>query len=299
MKIALTISLVLASATAFADGITVSGGDTDAVVTLKGIHAVSPHVRSVGDRIEIDVADESPAQIAIPNDTTVRKIEVTGGAHAHASLQITHSAKTTEILARATRVIEKGDDLILTIPRESRIALARLSQEASQTPTIPTPTAIPGPPPAPAPAAAPIAVPALVAATVAAPAPVPAPASVPAAAPAPPPIATPTPIPTTGTPASQPLPAAAAGIVAPTPPAPPLDLAESTKLPTGSLAVVLLFSAAGAGFFWLKRRKTAAPQPKHSIEILANRALGGKTRIVLIAVDDNESPSRSRKKPTR
>src|SRR5262249_32940820 len=57
----------------------------------------------------------------------------------------------------------------------------------------------------------------------------------------------------------------------------------------GSIAVIILFGGAGAFFFWRKRRaRGSAPQAKHTIDVLASRSLGGKTRIVLIAVDDNE-----------
>ena len=112
MKIALFTAFTLAAATASADGITVGNADNDVVVTLHGIHAINPQVRSSGDKIELDVADESPAQILLRNDSTVRKIEVSSGAHARATLQIKHSAKTTELLARATKVSENGDDLV-------------------------------------------------------------------------------------------------------------------------------------------------------------------------------------------
>jgi flagellar biogenesis protein FliO len=254
MKIALATALVLATATAAAaaDGIVVSGSDTEAVVTLHGVHAISPRVRWIGDKIELDVADESPAQIAIPSDSTIKKIEVTGGVHARASLQIKHSSKTTEILGRSTKVIEKGEDLVLRIPRDAKAAAAMDAE--------PVPVAQPpAPPPAPAPAPAP-------APSIAAPAPAPAPtvAAAPAPAPAPPPA------------------------VAKAPSAPPLALAESPRLPLGSIAIVCAVGLGGAALWFGKRRRGPAPQIKRTIEIVSSRALGGKTRLVLVAVDDNE-----------
>src|SRR5262249_56504927 len=92
---------------------------SDATVTLHGVHAINPAIRTVGDRLEIDVADESPAQAQTFNDATIKKVEVIGGAHAKIVVQIKHSTKTTEILGKAARVDEKGDELPIRVPPPS------------------------------------------------------------------------------------------------------------------------------------------------------------------------------------
>src|SRR5262249_42258706 len=217
--------------------------------------AINPQVRASGDKIELDVADESPAQILIPNDPTVRKIEVSSGAHARATLQIKHSAKTTELLARATKVSENGEDLVLVIPRESKYATAKLTAESVSAPQPPAAVAATGT--VPRAAAAPVTVPA--------PAPTTAPAlPPPPTTPPPPPAATAAATPT------PPAPAPAAALAAPAPAAqPPLQLAESPRLPMGSIAVIILFGGAGAFFFWRKRRaRGIASQAKHTIDVL-------------------------------
>jgi len=229
-------------------------------VIVRGSMAATGPATSVGDRVEIPLADLPMSALSLRSaDATVGRVEILPGPKPRLSIALHHGRDTTAKIAGAAEIV--------TAPEGFRVTLLRSSALKSY---VKPPEAIAPPPPAAEikpiePIAAP--------AAAAIPAPVPAPtvaASVATAAPA----AAPAPAPALGTIQSQP-----AAPIAGTQTSSDIGGARLAALAIGLIAcAVLLFVAR-------KRRGTTAGA---DIRVIASQSLGGKHRVVLVAAGKRE-----------
>jgi flagellar biogenesis protein FliO len=223
----------------------------DAVeVIAHNVKATHTTVNPVRSRLEVPLAGYPMAKPAAPTDTTVKVIELDGGEVRSLSVKLNYERNDVRTLSRFAQVIQVGDDVHLIFPRKLPV-----EGEAVK---LPEPTL----PPA-------------LAATLAKPEPKP------AAKPEP----------------KKPEPAAAAKIEPPPAPKPdPVPTKKAAQIPTvtdddasSKLAMyaALGLAAIGGGLWIMKKRKTAQVQTA-SIDVVAQRSLGGKTKIVWLTAGARE-----------
>ncbi|HEY0481160.1 MAG TPA: flagellar biosynthetic protein FliO, partial [Kofleriaceae bacterium] len=286
----------------------------DAVeVIAHHIKAARTAVLPVRSRLEIPITGAPQARRVTPGDATVKLIELDGqDATRVLSVKLGFERGDVKALSRFAQAIQVGDDLHLLIPRKlpdgdiaprlpeptlPRAVTARIEPPAARAtaPAAPAVAAVAAPPvlgPRPDPHAAspaPIAPPAI-------------PAGPPRLAdrPAAPVAAAAATTSVTGRPRSAadalsapgPAPATASPPAAPAAPAArSLSQALAAERDDAwskiSMYGALGLGAAGAGL-WLLRRRKARPGATASIEILAQRSLGGKARIVWLSAGERE-----------
>ncbi|HEX3765018.1 MAG TPA: flagellar biosynthetic protein FliO [Kofleriaceae bacterium] len=265
----------------------------DAVeVVAHHIKAARTAVLPIRSHLVVQIADAPQIKRVVPTDATVKLIELDReNSTSVLSIKLGFERNDVKALSRFAQAIQVGDDLHLLIPRklpDGDVAprlpdptlppaiAARVSAPAAPAPAITMPT--PPAPPAPPPVLGPRAEPAPAAAT-AAPAPRPDDAARPrSAADA---LAAPA--------------AAGATPVAHAPPSAPAGhpLTQALAPDRGdawsqiSMYAALGLAAAGAGV-WLMRRRRTRTAPAASIDVIAQRALGGKARVVWLRAGQRE-----------
>jgi hypothetical protein len=251
------IFFLLLPAVAAAAPPSLTGDATTVIVTVPGVRALG-EPRVAGDRIELPIEPGAPtSKTYFGKDPTVRKVEILATPAPRVSVQVRHGKGTIEILGGATRLVtEDGEDgaVTLRIPRTKEAAAAAVAA-----------------PPAPEPPAVTVEPAAVQVKTVA------------AAPPPPPPVVVETPAPPprlTGGPAA----------AAPPPPLTGVPAGDSPTSPARLLLLGAILCACGAAVVVARRRQAGSKKPASpgSIEVLASRSLGGKTRAVLLSVNDSQ-----------
>ena len=262
MKI-LALALVLAPSLAFADDPPVSfelkdRGDAVEVIA-HNLKAARTAIAPIRSRLEVPLTTHSIAKPLAPIDPTVKVVELDGGV---LSVKLNFERPDVKTLSRYAQAIQVGPDLHMLVPRQVPVdgAIVKLPEPtlppeiAQQIAATPAPKLI-GPelPPHPKPAAA---------TTTTAPAPAP---------------------------AQKP---AAASTVAPAAPAtqdtkPATATEPDDRWSNFSMYAALGLAAAGCGL-WLIKKKKAQQGPMASIEVIAQRSLGGKAKIVWLAAGPRE-----------
>jgi flagellar biosynthesis protein FliO len=269
----------------------------DAVeVIARNVKAARTAILPMRSRLEIPIVGAPFARRLIPVDPTVKIVELDSeDAVRVLSVKLGFDRPEVKALARFAQAIQVGDDLHVLVPRKlptdglaPRLpdptmspALAAAVARADQTPGITLgprpdpapPRPLPSPPPAVAPEPAPAATPAAIPDATPAAAPVLGPQLPRAAAPAAP---APDAITAHTRPDSEPRP-------------PPPVLAPSSDDSWSKIAMygALGLAAAGAGIWILRHRRAQLPAAA-SIEIVAQRALGGKARLVWLSAGPHE-----------
>jgi flagellar biogenesis protein FliO len=282
MRLALGLLLVARAASADVGFQVVDHGDTVEVIA-HDLTMKSATVSPIRSRLEVPLTGMPVASRTIMQDATVLQVELDGYA-----LSVKTKLDKPEVheLAKLAKASQVGNDVHLVFPRHA-IATAAAATRARATRARGATTA----PATTAPAtttAAPTAAPAT---TTAAPTTT-APSS--AATPAPAPVATkpttaPTPAATTAPMPAVPTPAPAGKPLAPTPtpsarPIPPEAARDWSA--TGVYAIAALLALGAATVLVKKKQRTAAPAS--SIDVIAQRALGGKAKIVWLAAGQRE-----------
>lgn len=234
--------------------------DRDGAVEIiaRDIKAVSTTIKPVRSRLEVPIAaTESIPKLLPAGDETVRVVELEGRSRRVLSVKLAMERPEVQALAKLAQAIQIGDDLHILVPREL--------PAAGQTITLPEPT-----------------LPPQLAAKAAAIAPVPTIETKPAA-----PRAE-----TTHTPA--------AGVQTPATPASPAQTAPATGTKPGPIArapeprdntpiLLALTLAAFGSAVWLKRRNGKKPvEPSNSIEVVAQKSLGAKAKIVWVRAGERD-----------
>lgn len=221
-------------------------------IIARDIRATDTTLRPVRERLEVPIAATDPIPKLWPTgDKLIKVVELDGHTRPVLSVKLAFERPEVRELAKVAQAIQVGNDLHVIVPR----ALPA----PGQTVTLPEPTL----PPELAKQAAAIA-----------PVPVierPAPPAT-GAAPAPAPAAT--------TPTAPP----AADKTAPAP-----TTAAHAPEPRNNTPILLVLALAALGSgLWLKRRNRKAAEPTSSIEIVAQKALGAKAKIVWIRAGERE-----------
>jgi len=299
-------------------------GDSVEVVA-HGVRATRTAVIAVRSRLEVAIAGAPQAKRVAPVDPTVKLVEFDGPEAARVlSVKLGFERPEVKALARFAQAVQVGDDLHLLLPRKAPAEGAPAPRLPE--PTVPAAlaarvesavTSVLGPQRAPA--AAPPAAPATAAHAAAPPG---ASATPPPAAPgAVPPPAAPGAVPPPAVPSASAPPAppsaatpsdsraaprsAADALAARAQTAPAIAPARPSAAPDAhplgsvlaserddawsklSLYGALGLAAAGAGL-WLMRRRRVRPGDLASIEIIAQRSLGGRARVVWLSAGERE-----------
>ncbi|HEY4243339.1 MAG TPA: flagellar biosynthetic protein FliO [Kofleriaceae bacterium] len=276
MRNFILLLVALAPAIARADAFELVDHGDSVEVIAHDTHASRTGILPVRSRLEVPIAPRAIAK-TLEADRTVKLVEIDGG---RLSVKTGFEHDDVVQLARYAQAIQVGADLHIIVPRKVPVAGAAPTLPEPAIPTAAAPIVAPAPVVAPTPA--PVAAPAPIA-------PAPAPMepspnspgaiaqSLVANAHAAPPVAT------------APL-AAPAPVVAPTPTpvVPKAQLAPEdgagNKLPVyGGLGLVALLAGA-----YLLRKKRGNSLAATSIDVIAQRSLGGKARIVWLAAGPRE-----------
>jgi len=267
MKI-LALAVVFAPSLALADPAPVSfelkdRGDAVEVIA-HNLKAARTAIAPIRSRLEIPLTEHAFAKPLAPIDPTVKVVELDGGV---LSVKLNFERPDVKTLSRYAQAIQVGPDLHMLVPRHVPAdgAIVKLPDPtlppelAQQIAAVPAPKLI-GPelPPQPKPTAATTTVAAPAAKSTALPAPAAGPPAPPAAAPAQ---------------AQDTKPAVAAE--------------PDDRWSNFSMYAALGLAAAGCGL-WLIKRKKAQQGPMASIEVIAQRSLGGKAKIVWLAAGPRE-----------
>jgi len=302
-------------------------GDTVEIIA-HNIKAARTAILPVRSRLEVPLAGAPQAKRVTPVDHTVKLIELAEESTPVLSVKLAFERADVKALSRFAQAIQVGDDLHLLVPRklpEGDVAprlpdptlppalAARIGAQpgsisepklearsaAPTTPAAPVATAPAAAPPAATPPAAPAA-----AAPVLGPKLDPHPAA-PMLGPKPDPAAPPTTAATihdagaaaTGRPRSAAdaiaagnAPSAGSPAAAPTearPLRPELASEHDDAWSRISMLLALGLAATGGGI-WLMRKRRGRPGTASSIEVIAQRSLGGKARIVWLSVGQHE-----------
>jgi len=266
----------------------------DAVeVIAHHVKAARTAVLPVRSRLEIPITATPPIKRVAPSDATVKLIELDReDATPVLSVKLGFERNDVKALSRFAQAIQVGDDLHLLVPRKL--------PDGDIAPRLPEPTLPPAiaarisAPAAPAAPTAPAAPAALAAAPTAAPSVLPAPV---APRPAPAALRVEAAAPLARGDAAVPR-SAADALAAPATPAraaPPAahPLAQVLAPDRGdawsqiSIYAALGLALAGAGV-WLLRRRRARPATIATIDVIAQRALGGKARVVWLRAGQRE-----------
>lgn len=287
-------------------------------VIAHNIKAARTAILPMRSRLEIPIVAGPVAKRIVPGDATVKLIELDSeDAVRVLSVKLGFERADVKALARFAQAIQVGDDLHVLVPRKlpadgtaSKLpeptlppALAAAVARADLKPQLqlaPSPA-----PPAPAPAAGPELPPpakpeispALAAAVVPVVVPAIVPAIVPTRGPIPMPMLGPAPRPDAkpALPSAAALPpssdAARSEAAKPTRDSQPLTQVlaseQGDRWSKISMYGVLGLAAAGAGI-WLMRRRRAQLLPATTIDVVAQRSLGGKARIVWLSAGPRE-----------
>jgi len=270
------LSLALAPATSHADepaGIEAIDAGDRVLVIARGMAAASLEPSSRGDRVEVKLAgDVSPREIAV-RDRTVKSMDVRGRGQRRLSIQLRHGRETTVKMASVAQVVQLGHDLQVILPRDPDA----VTQPRRAAPSAPAPKPVTTEPPAAEPPAA-------------------------AVAPATEPVEPVEPVEADAEVTEEP--PAIAGTTATEAAAPPAGdgptddyLAaraqdEGSEAPSssgfGGIILSLGILAAGGGLAWYVKNKRRPPAIDDSIEVIASRAIGTKSRIVWLAAGKRE-----------
>ena len=273
MKLAL-LALLAAPSVAFAEDFQVLDRGTSVEVIAHGVTAARTGVMPIRSRLEVPLVGHPRLTGLAPKDATVKVVELEDG---NLSVKVGFEHPAVVSLAKFAQAIQVGPDLHLIFPR---IAPADGTAFVLPEPTIPAELAK------------------KVAATTA-PAPVPPPAPAPIGPALPPkPIATPEPIAAAPRPAPTHAVEPKAALVTPetgtpesaSPQKPVAKLTPEGKKPAeakapedawNKLAMYGAIGLVGIGIGgWLLKKKKKAAGPESSIEVIAQKSLGGKAKIV-------------------
>jgi flagellar biogenesis protein FliO len=249
----------------------------DAVEVIgHGMTAVGT-LRQVRERLEIELAGTGSidAKRQEPTDATVRLMEISGRRTMSVKLRL--ERPEVKAISAVAKVAQVGDDVHLIFPR-------RFASDAGTVNPLPEPTtttATQAPKPTTEQAAQ-------------APIPAanieenPAPAPDPTAAITAPTTVAPTTNATNTTNAANAAPTSPTPTTEPAPPATPAKVAKKTdsNLPNNLVIMAgLAFIAAG---LWVVKRRKAKAAPAATIDVVAQRALGGKAKVVWLSAGDRE-----------
>ena len=219
--------------------------------------AMTTAIAPVRSRLEVPITSRPAIGKLVPaNEKTVRVVELDGNTKPVLSVKLGFEHETVATLAKYAQAIQVGEDLHLIVPRAlpapgTTIALPE--------PTLPPELAAKLAPPA-------------------------SPLQPPAPKLAPKPEAKPAPKLEPKLEPKAPAPQAA----------PVVDKAKPiAKAPEGSplqnLPALLAFALAAIGcVMWMKRKKRASTQPASSIDVVAQKSLGGKARIVWLRIGNRD-----------
>ncbi len=232
----------------------------DAVeVIAHNLKAARTAIAPIRERLEVPLTTHGFAKPLTPIDPTVRIVELDGGT---LSVKLKFERPDVKTLARFAQAIQVGPDLHMIVPRQvpAEDAIVKLPEPTLPPEIVQKIEAAPAPkligpelPPPAKPAAATTA-----------------PAPAPVAKPAPAPVAAPTPKPE----AKQDTKPAIAG-------------EPDDHLSNIAMYAALGLAAAGSGL-WLLKKKRANQGPTSTIEVIAQRSLGGKARIVWLSAGPRE-----------
>ena len=229
----------------------VDHGDTVEVIA-KGLQLKSPTISPIRSRLEVPLVGNPIASRQMMQDATVLQVELDGIATRVLSVKTKLERPEVHDLAKLAQATQVGDELHMTFPRH-----------AIATPVAPTaPTTN-----APAPAAAAIAKPADAKPADAKPA-----------------AATPPTIPTPAAAATAPAPFSPAPAPAPEKHAIPPETRDWSS--TGMYALCGLGALGVAAYMMKKKRGVQAPAT--TIDVVAQRALGGKAKVMWLAAGRRE-----------
>ena len=266
----------------------VDRGDTVEIIA-HNVKAARTAIAPVRSRLEVPIVGLPVAKRIVPTDATVKLIELdSSDATRVLSVKLGFERPEVKALARAAQAIQIGDDLHLLVPRKPPAdgAAVKLPEPTAPVAAITAPAPAPTSPATPA-AAEPRPAPLLGPQPDPTPRPEPV-AAAPAIGPAPRPIG-PAPRPTGASAAGAGSAAGHAPLTAqPTTAEPPLLAAERDEgWSRASLYGMIGLAAAGAGA-WLLRRRRAPGLASSTIEIVAQRSLGGKARVVWLTAGTRE-----------
>jgi hypothetical protein len=259
----------------------------DAVEVIgHGMTAAGPEVRQVRERLEVQLTAAPAIKRVDSDDGTVKLMELNGRKSLSVKLRL--ERPEVQALASVAQVTQVGDDLHLIFPR--RFA-------AGGTPAaLPEPTVSAPKPAAPIEAPSPVAAAITAPVAIAAPAPTPEPETKPAAA-APtnePAAAAPAAAATTAAPATAAAAAAAPATDAPAATAAATEPTKSTVKPSqpdkgspNQMIIVAGLCCLALGVYIMKKRRGTG-KPVASIDVIAQRALGGKAKVVWLTAGDRE-----------
>ncbi len=268
MRLACLVLLIPAVATAAPAEVgfeLIDRGDAFEVVA-HNVKAAKTSIAPIRSRLEVPIVGRPVIRRLVPTDSTVKMIELDGEGPRVLSVKVGFEHADVKLLARYAQAIQIGEDLHLLVPRQ-------LPAEG-QIVKLPEPTL---PPLFATPAAGPVT------AQIEAVGPIQTPPGIEPVRRAPV-VEKPQP---TSTPATQ-----ALETPAPPPATPPLDSQLASADRDGmwsklSMCGALGFAALGCGL-WILRRRRAAIAPGSTIEVIAQRSLGGKSRIVWLSAGPRE-----------
>lgn len=242
---------------------TIDRGDAIEVIARE-ITAADTTITPVRSRLEIPVADApDPIRVRAPDPAIV----VTELGKRALSIKLAHDRGDVKALAPRARAIQVGPDLHVLIPRT--LAVTSLPDP---TPVVVAPAAAIAPPMAPAAGAPPAARTSIA-------------SSIPNTSSG---IAN---VPPAGAPDGEiaRAPIASGKTDHPAQPAQPAQLASAPPSPLSrpSVLAVLALAAIGGGV-WLMRRRKGNPEAASSIDIIAQRSLGAKAKVVWLAAGSRE-----------
>jgi flagellar biogenesis protein FliO len=265
----------VANADATAPSFEVRGRDEAVEIIAHDVEASHATVSALRSRLEIPLVGHPIMARVLPTDATVKIVELDhDDAKTSLSIKLGFEHADVVTLARYAKAIQVGSDLHVLLPRHVPAEGANVVLPGPTLPLV-----------APAPVAAPAAP-----AAIAPPAASPPRADAGSAAPS----AAPTPAPASLTTQPNAAPNAAVNDSPIAMPAPTKATATTTAKPTLteestfglSTYIALGLAAVGTGV-WLLRRKRAQPITT-SIDVIAQRSLGGKARVVWLSANGRE-----------
>jgi flagellar biogenesis protein FliO len=252
----LLVALVCIPALAAADPSFEIKDRGDAVeVIAHDLSAARTAIVPLRERLEIPLAARATLPRLVPGDATVRLVEIEDG---RLSVKLNFEHDDVVALARVSQAIQVGPDLHVLVPRKVPVAGTAAK--------LPEPTLPPAPPPAPSKVEVVAPEPAKVEPPRAPETPVVAPLAKPVAPPVSP----------------KPAPNA-------TKPTKPTTLASEPETDWKSLLFALVAGGGTlAGGMWLMKRKKQREGAASTIEIVAQRSLGGKARVVWLSAGQRD-----------
>ncbi len=230
-------------------------------VIARDVKATSTAIVPVRSRLEIAIDGRPSVPVLAPNDPTIHSIEMSGSTQRVLSVKLDLDRAQVKNLARFAQVIQVGNDVHLLVPRAlpapgAGVMLPEPTLPPELAATLEGPAAIAPVAPEPTLEAAPSTAP-------------PPPAVEPDAKPGP--VATP----------------ATATVIASS--APPLAPVSNPKTPANKLSLFAGLGLVGLGIAaWLVRRRKSLKPQGLSIDVIAQRSLGAKAKIVWLTAGGRE-----------